>query len=221
MKACICVLFMFITAIKSYAQPSYLPINFTSGDEEKTPAFYTTSGDSTLDDLVRRELNYLSATLLVSPNLYFYKSCGEDPSLDAFKITPKAEDHNIFFDIETPCDLEPASNFKANVIIRLSKQFAMTLISKYKLDITQKQEERFTDYITGYYLVKRCDFINDVNNKDVYKALFNTSEILKSTSCYTPSLKQGYTDGKRAIQRHTKITVRDLINQSMLLLADE
>ncbi|GGH18282.1 hypothetical protein GCM10007352_28900 [Mucilaginibacter phyllosphaerae] len=212
---------MLLTCTGIRAQLSAFNSNLPDSTGFTSPIFYTCGGDSVINRIVRQEADYLSATFMISPNLYFYKTYGEDLTLAAFKTTPNLQDYNIFLDMDTACGPQTIADTRADIIIRLAQQFAATLVKKYKLGLTPAQESQFAAYITGYYLVKRCHILNDTSLAQAFQQLFNTNTILVlNTLPGTTWLRQGYDDGKNAMQKHITITVRDIINHGLYLVAE-
>jgi hypothetical protein len=210
-------LFLFITLLagKSYSQSSQFKNYFIENSLLNRPTFYTSSGDTLTDKTADKELEYLSATFLLSPSLYFYKAGGVDSLLNAYKANPKTQGYNVFLDITSPCQLVT----KEDIIIALTCQVGLILTKKYKLGLSTEQALQLANYVTGYYLSKRSNFSKDINIKPGWPSRLNINTLTTPDNLNSKidllCLNQGYMDGQIATQKRLNTTLRDLLNQAV------
>ena len=209
-----------ICLCKAYQSPAFFLANINTNSS----FYYTSSGSINIDKMVEEELESLSATFLVKPHIYFYKT-DKDSLLMEYQVNPQLHDYNVFVDLNIFS--APPSEMKNHLIVSLTNQFAKIIAKKYKLGLAPEQESLFSYYILGYFLNKNNgDGARDTSTDEVLKLMLASTDNITTDNPVNESdrnscIKQGYDDSIFASKKRIYVTLKQVINRGLDFVSNQ
>lgn len=192
-----------------------------AGQQSSIGGLFAMQTSAEVNRVTNEELNFLSQSFLVAPAFFWFD---DSNAKNAFS-TPDhlggsvSADGTVVFGINLFLDQINLSIGGTNVPIILAHEFAHTVAHKYGLNLVNKNNELFADYLAGMYIFYRNKNFKSTDVNAAFQAFYNMGDNNFTDASHhgTPEsratcITAGYNDSFNAFQQGIIFTLDDAVH---------